>query len=321
MPQRLALGAVLGALLALAAASPATAAVDLCEDLTAVPAAAGTLRVVVPASLGLVDLPAASFTAVRDGAAVPVLARRRAARELAVSLVLVSSDATSPAERAEAQAAALELLVGLPDGARVALVASSAREVLVAPLSADRGPAVQGLSGLDLTGVTDDRATSLALEELPDGAPGHLVVVSDDRAAPLPELPPGSPVQVHRLYYGPAATPAATPGATPTADAGCPSGAQVALLPAVDAVLRRLQGEYVVQVPPGTPVTGLRLDYRDVRAAVTLPGARPAKAPGPVAPDASPAPQLAGPARLAAALIGVVALLQLVDLLRRRAPG
>lgn len=317
MSQRLALGAVAGALLALAAGSPAAAAVDGCEDLTVVPAGQGALRVVVPASLGLVDLPSSSFTAVRDGADVPVLARRRPATELAVSLVLVSSDATSPAERTTAQAAALELLVGLPDGARVALVASSAREVLVAPLSADRGPAVQGLSGLDLTGVTDDRATSLALDELPDRAPGHLVILSDDRTAEPTALPAGSQVQVHRLYYGTAAA-EPVPASTPTAGTGCPSGARVALLPAVDAVLRRLQGEYDVQVPPGGTVTAVRLDYRAVRAVATLPGASTPSPPGQAAPATSPAADLTGPTRAAAALIGVVALVQLADLLRRR---
>lgn len=272
---RLALGALVAALLVQLPAGPA-AAVAGCEDLVLVTRDEGVVRATVPASLGLMALPPEAFSAVRDGQEVPVQARRLPPSEVAVSLLLTGSPDTTPRELEAAQAALLDLLVNLPAGVRTSLVVGGDPATRVSPLSEDRGAVVQALSRPDLTGATDAAAGTLALQQLPPQATGHLVVFTDGRR-PVP-VPSRSGTQVHRLDYGSARVPQAAPG--------CPSGEAVALLPAADAVVQRVQGSYELRVPAGS--TEVRLSVGEQRLSAPL-GAGPGAGPSPGA-GASPPP-------------------------------
>jgi len=276
---RLGLGALAAALLVQLPAGPA-AAVAGCEDLVLVPRSEGVVRATVPASLGRLVLPSEAFSAVRDGQEVAVQARRLPPSEVAVALLLTSSPDTTPGELEAAQAAMLDLLVNLPPGVRTSLVVGGDPATRVSPLSEDRGAVVRVLSRPDLTGATDAAAGPLALQQLPPEAVGHLVVFTDGRRPVL--VPSRSDTQVHRLDYGSARVPQAAPG--------CPSGEAVALLPAADAVVQRLQGSYELGVPAGS--TEVRLSVGGQRLSAPLgagPGPGPGAGPGPV-PGASPSP-------------------------------
>ena len=276
MRLRLALGSLATALLVLVPGGPA-AAVAGCEDLLLVPRGGSAVRATVPASLGLVALPADAFAAVRGDDSAAVQARRLAPSEVAVSILLASSAGTTKEELAAAQGAALELLVGLPAGVRTSLVVGGDPSTQLSPLSADRAAALQLLSRVNL-GATDSAAGSLALQQLPAQTSNHLVVFTDGRSPVA--TPPRAGTQVHRLTYG--------SGPALPARAGCPSG-PVALLPATDAVVRRVQGTYELRVPDG--FTEIRLSAGQVGLSAELAPAR-ARAP---APAQAPAPAPATP--------------------------
>ncbi len=304
---RLALGALAVGMGALLPALPA-GAVAGCEDLVLVTRDEGVVRATVPASLGRLSLPAVAFSAVRNGREVPVQARRLQPSEVAVSLLLAGSSDTTAGELAAAQAAMLDLLVSLPTGVRTSLVVGGDPARRVSPLSADRGALVQALSRLDLIGATDPGAGSLALQQLPPQIAGHLVVVTDGR---LPVLVPSRiGTQVHRLDYG--------SDQAPPAASGCPSGADLALLPAADAVVQRVQGSYELVVPDGSTQIRLRVGAQRLSAPLGAGrGTRP-----PVEPEAaspSERDETAGPVRPALLTIAfLLPFLATVLLVKRR---
>ena len=303
---RLALGSLTTALLVLVPGGPA-AAVAGCEDLLLVPRGGTAVRATVPASLGLVALPADAFAAVRGDESAAVQARRLAPSEVAVSILLARSAGTTKQELAAGQGAALELLVGLPAGVRISLVVGGDPSTQLSALSADRAAAIELLSRLNL-GATDSAAGSLALQQLPAQTSNHLVVFTDGRSPVA--TPPRVGTQVHRLNYG--------SGPALPALAGCPSG-PVALLPATDAVVRRVQGTYELRVPDG--FTEIRLSAGQVGLSAEL---ATAPAPEPPAGPGTPSPtvggDLPGPVLIATAL-GLLVVAAVLLVRRRRNVG
>jgi hypothetical protein len=77
-----------------------------------------------------------------------------------------------------AQNAVADLMIGLPNGAEVALVATRPAR-LVQPLTGDAGSAVRALAGATFSGPRDDAAAALtlAVREIVRGPPGRRAVV------------------------------------------------------------------------------------------------------------------------------------------------
>lgn len=200
------------------------------------------LVVAAPPPPGAVE-PVPGFTLEQAGVASSLTVQPLPVGELAVVIVLASSDETSASAFTQGQVAALEVLAGLPAGARSALLSTS-RSAPLAGLSADRAGASEALRDARAgSGDLADGALQRAAALLPRG--GHVVLLSDGDAGRGAALPQGALAQrddglvVHRISYRP-------DGTTPVGAAVTPSTA-APVLRQVDDVLAVLAHQYRLQ--------------------------------------------------------------------------
>lgn len=168
-------------------------------------------------------------------------------------LVLVLDQAVRPDLVAAQQGAIREILIRLPVGTEVAMVATGAEPKLLAPLSTDRAGAVAAL--LDLDPATDapaDRITTgldLARRQLLPARPGDAVVAVDGRPT-TKEVPPAvselarAGTAVYAVTFGdiPAGYLDGLPGRTGGRAVHVPAANR--LLAAYDAVVTEISNRY-----------------------------------------------------------------------------
>lgn len=310
-PRRCLLAAV--TLLAVgSAATPAAAAGGSVDVLSRTLVGEQTRLVVAAPPLAGPREPDPDFVLEQAGVSTSVTAAPLPAGELAVAVVLASSDRTGPEAFRQGQVAAFEVLRGLPAAARSAVV-STASPVPLSALSTDRTGASEALRDARAGGGDTDDAVQRAAALLPAG--GHVVLVSDGSAGPGtgPTAATSGRLQadglvLHELRSG--------AGAAPGAGAGTDPAVAAPLLRQVDEVLLSLAHRYQVQavLDPYAPAT-LTVVREDTREQVLVAPTRSlgeefgglyAQASGPSA------PQLAG-----YGLAGLLALAGLVLVLRR----
>jgi len=174
--------AILGVLIAVAAAAPASAGdgLDIIEvDVTTHPQI--SITVSVPDSLSGVEVPADSFTLIENGYVMAAGVWTFSEEPLDVVLVMDTSGSMAGEPLADARRAALGFLDRLPDSARVAVVSSGGRAEVRHPLSDDRVAAAAALDGLESGGETAlyDAVIIGAGVLASDGPRAAIVVLSD----------------------------------------------------------------------------------------------------------------------------------------------
>jgi tight adherence protein B len=146
---------ILGVLLALAIAAPASAGTEVEVvgiDAADHPQVAVTLA--VPDELAGTDLPASAFTLIENGYEVAAGVWTFEEEPLDVVLVMDTSGSMSGEPLADAQAAALAFLDRMPESARVAVVSFGESAEVALSLTIDRAAAVAALQGLESGGET-----------------------------------------------------------------------------------------------------------------------------------------------------------------------
>ena len=280
------------------------------------PVAAGEVEVVVPRSLSQLDLPATAFQADRGGRPVQVVVQPRSDGQPSVAVVIASSAKTIDDDFNRAREGALELLVGLPDGAQTSAF-TTGQSAPLAALSGNRARTTRSLERAHPgTGLDSSGAVRRAAHGLPPGS--HVVLFTDsaqDAAGALRAA--GRDLQargvvLERVSYRSGTADAQSnaafpPGCTPTV---------AAVLPQVDALLSTIRGQYHLRVAttpsmPSTP-TRLSVHYAGITSSTVLPVSSQPRATRVLA---DPYADTAFPATLTAGLYIVAAVMGLIGLL------
>jgi hypothetical protein len=113
-----------------------------------------------------------------DGESVASTVTPMASESLSVALVIDTSSDLTAQELAAVQNGAVEFLVRLPQGARVAVIGAASEPQVVAPLSADRAEALSVISALRVGGSRATMAaTMLAAQSLESAPPGPRAII------------------------------------------------------------------------------------------------------------------------------------------------
>ncbi len=135
------------------------------------------LLVAAPELLSQIALPAEAFSLRQGRTAAPLTVRPLTDAEKTLTVVLASSATTTPASYQAARGAALELLVGLPQGTSTGVVTTGQAQPL-SPVSADLSRSSRSLrTARPGTALTSDAAVRLAARGLAPGS--HVVLFSD----------------------------------------------------------------------------------------------------------------------------------------------
>lgn len=221
-----------------------------------------SVTAVLPPSLAGRALPASAFRVTEDGTP------RTASRAVALSssslrLVLVVDRAVRPELLVVQQGAVRELVIGLPAGAEVGLVAAGTQPTLLAPPSTDRGATIGALIDLDPSSdAPADHVTAaldLALHQLQPARPGDAVVAVDGLptashvASALSQRATSSGTAVYSLTFR--AIPDGYLDGLPAATGGRAVHVTAAnrLVSAYDAVLDELAGRYRIDFTSAAP--------------------------------------------------------------------
>jgi hypothetical protein len=288
--------------------------------------------VTAPGSDG--PLGAQAFRLWENGQPKPVRVRPLPASALRISVVL---DVPAGDQLQGAQNAVADLMIGLPNGAEVALVGARPARV-VQPLTGNTGSVVRALSDARLSGPRDDAsALALAVREVAGGPSGRRAVVlitTDPVPAALAGAVSGQLRAANASLYV-AAVPELTPSLAQLAGAtgGWAVTASTArsLMPAVDAIGADLVHQYRLVYATSHPaLTPARLRVAVTEAGTTATAEATVRVPVPYdksAPAASAGLRRSGPAGvsvawlIAAVLLCGLGVVAVLDLRRRREPA
>ena len=227
--------------------------------------------VAVPGSGG--PLGAQAFRLWENGRPKAVRVDRLAASALRVGVVV---DARPGDQVRGAQNAVADLMIGLPNGAEVAVVGARPAR-LVQPLTGDAGSVVRALAGASFSGPRDDAsALTLAVKQIVRGPPGRRAVVlitTDPIPATLASVASRQLRAAHASLYV-AAVPEIAPSFARLASASggwaVTASSARSLMPAVDAIGADLIHQYRLAYATAYPaLTATRLRVAVAEAGTT----------------------------------------------------
>jgi hypothetical protein len=227
--------------------------------------------VAVPGSAGPLD--AQAFRLWENGRPKAVSVDPLPASALRISVVV---DARPGDQLQGAQNAVADLMIGLPSGARAAVVSTRPAR-LVQPLTGDAGSVVRALAGATFSGPRDDvSALKLAVREVERGSPGRRAVVlitADPIPAALASAVSGQLRAADTSLYV-AAMPELAPSFARLASASggwaATASSARSLMPAVDAIGADLAHQYRLAYATAYPaLTATRLRVAVAEAGTT----------------------------------------------------